>query len=323
MKVEQNDRPMLFSETTISDIFFTEYMPQANGDFIKVYLYLYFLSKYNKDIKLNDLSKKLALPLPIIQNALKYWEEQGVITKKNTGFIMNDLQEIELHKLYKPRVSLSTKDLEKSEQSQYRAKAIESINHSYFQGMMTPSWYNDITLWFKKYQFDEQVMIALFGYCFDKSALHRNYVQTVADAWSKNNIKTFNDLDIYFEKQEKLNKMKKNISKKLGISRKLTQYEEAYIEKWIVDFGFSFDIIELALKRTTSKANPSFDYIDKLLCDWHDRNFKTVSEVETFLVNIKQKNKNIKELEKKTKYNNYEQRQYENLDAFYANQQNA
>ena len=323
MKVEQNDRPMLFSETTISDIFFTEYMPQANGDFIKVYLYLYFLSKYNKDIKLNDLSKKLALPLPIIQNALKYWEEQGVITKKNTGFIMNDLQEIELHKLYKPRVSLSTKDLEKSEQSQYRAKAIESINHSYFQGMMTPSWYNDITLWFKKYQFDEQVMIALFGYCFDKSALHRNYVQTVADAWSKNNIKTFNDLDIYFEKQEKLNKIKKNISKKLGISRKLTQYEEAYIEKWIVDFGFSFDIIELALKRTTSKANPSFDYIDKLLCDWHDRNFKTVSEVETFLVNLKQKNKNIKELEKKTKYNNYEQRQYENLDAFYANQQNA
>ena len=323
MKVEQNDRPMLFSETTISDIFFTEYMPQANGDFIKVYLYLYFLSKYNKDIKLNDLSKKLALPLPVIQNALKYWEEQGVITKKNTGFIMNDLQEIELHKLYKPRVSLSTKDLEKSEQSQYRAKAIESINHSYFQGMMTPSWYNDITLWFKKYQFDEQVMIALFGYCFDKSALHRNYVQTVADAWSKNNIKTFNDLDIYFEKQEKLNKMKKNISKKLGISRKLTQYEEAYIEKWIVDFGFSFDIIELALKRTTSKANPSFDYIDKLLCDWHDRNFKTVSEVETFLVNLKQKNKNIKELEKKTKYNNYEQRQYENLDAFYANQQNA
>lgn len=323
MKVEQNDKSMLFSETTISDIFFTEYMPQANGDFIKVYLYIFFLSKYSKDIKLNDLSKKLALPLPVIQNALKYWEDQGAITKKNTGFIINDLQEIELHKLYKPRVALSSADLEKSEKNQYRAKAIESINQSYFQGMMTPSWYSDITMWFKKYQFDEQVMIALFGYCFDKSALHRNYVQTVADAWSKNNIKTYNDLDIYFEKQEKLNKIKKTISKKLGITRKLTQYEEAYIEKWIVDFGFSLDVIELALKRTTSKANPSFDYIDKLLCDWHDRNLKTVSDVEAFLANLKQKNKNIKELEKKTKYNNYEQRQYQNLDAFYANKQNA
>lgn len=323
MKFESNDRPILFSETAISDIFFTEYMPQANGDFIKVYLYIFFLSKYNKDLKLNDLSKKLALPLPIIQDALKYWEDQGVITKKNTGFIINDLQEIELHKLYKPRVALSSKDIEKSEQSQYRAKAIESINQSYFQGMMTPSWYSDITIWFKKYQFDEQVMIALFGYCFDKSALHRNYVQAVADAWSKNNIRTFNDLDFYFEKQENLNKIKKNISKKLGITRKLTQYEEAYVEKWIVDFGFSFDIIELALKRTTSKSNPSFDYIDKLLCDWYDRNFKTITDIENFLSELKQKNKNIKELEKKTKYNNYEQRQYQNLDAFYANSQNA
>lgn len=323
MKVELGDKSMLFSETTISDIFFTEYMPQASGDFIKVYLYVFFLSKYNKDIKLNDLSKKLALPLPVIQNALKYWEDQGIILKKNTGFIVNDLQEIELHKLYKPRVALSSKELEKSEQSQYRAKAIESINNTYFQGMMTPSWYSDITLWFKKYQFDEQVMIALFGYCYDKSALHRNYIQTVADAWSKNNIKTFNDLDVYFEKQEKLNKIKKTISKKLGIARMLTQYEEAYIEKWIVEFGFNLDIIEIALKRTTSKANPSFDYIDKLLCDWHDRNLKTVIDIQNYITNEKQKNKNIKELEKKTKYNNYEQRQYENLDLFYANKQNA
>jgi hypothetical protein len=45
------------------------------------------LSKYDKDVKLNDLSKKLVLPLKVIQDALKYWEDIGVITKKNTGYI--------------------------------------------------------------------------------------------------------------------------------------------------------------------------------------------------------------------------------------------
>ena len=70
-------------------------------------------------------------------------------------------------------------------------------------------------------------MIALFGYCFDKSALHKNYVQTVAEAWNKNNIKTFNDLDTYYEKQEKLKVIAKTITKKLGLSRLLTQYEYA------------------------------------------------------------------------------------------------
>ena len=81
MKLENTEILPLFSKTEIPDIFFSEYLSQANGDFIKVYLYLLFLSKYDKDVKLNDLSKKLVLPLKVIQDALKYWEDIGVITK--------------------------------------------------------------------------------------------------------------------------------------------------------------------------------------------------------------------------------------------------
>ncbi len=319
MKLEQNDLLPLFSNTTIPDIFFTEYLPQANGDYIKIYLYILFLSKYDKDIKVNDLCKKLGLSLKIVQDGMKYWEDEGVITKKNTGYVLNNLQEIELHHLYKPKASLSAEQIQKSAESQKRAKTIEYINNKFFSGLMPTTWYPDIELWFQKYHFDDEVMIALFEYCFDKSALHRNYIQAVADAWAKNSIKTYNDLDIYYEKQEKLNKTASLISKKLGLSRQLSQYEYAYIEKWLIDFNFSFDIIEIALKRTTSKVNPSFDYIDKLLTDWHDRGFTTTEQVQKFLADIKQKNNNIKELEKKTGYQKYEQRSYDNLNHLYAN----
>ena len=319
MKLENSEISPLFSHTEIPDIFFSEYLSQANGDFIKVYLYLLFLSKYEKDIKINDLCKKLVLPLKTIQDALKYWEDQNVITKKSTGFVLNNLQEVELYKVYKPKTSLSAEELQKSTEGQKRAKAIEYINTKFFSGLMPTSWYPDIELWFKKYNFDEEVMIALFGYCFDKSALHRNYIQTVATAWAKNNIKTFNDLDLYYEKQEKLNAIANTISKKLGLKRSLSQYEYAYIEKWIIDFKYNLDIIEIALKRTTSKANPSFDYLDKLLTDWNDRGFKTSSEVEKFLSDIKQKNKNVQNLEKASGYSVYDQRKYDNLNSLYAN----
>ena len=191
MKLEQCENSMLFSSTEIPDVFFSEYFSQANGNYIKVYLYMVFLSKYNKDIKINDLSKSLAIDFKVIQEALKFWEELGVITKKNNGYILNNLQEIELHKIYSPRLTATPEQAVKNEKNQYRAKAIESINNSYFQGIMSPSWYTDINLWFNKYQFDEQVMIALFRYCYDKSALHRNYVQVVAEAWSKNHIKNY------------------------------------------------------------------------------------------------------------------------------------
>lgn len=291
MKLEQNDMPLLFSSTEIPDVFFTEYFSQANSNYVKVYLYMVFLSKYEKDIKITDLSKKLELDFKVIQDAIKYWEDLQVITKKNTGYIINNLQEIELHKLYKPIVALSADNLKQTAQNQRRAKAIENINNEFFQGIMSPSWYSDIELWFKKYGFDEEVMVALFRYCFNRSALHRNYIQTVADAWYKNNIKTFNDLDSYYEKQEKLNVLYKSISKKLGYNRQLTQYEQAYVEKWSVDYGFSLDIIEIALKKTTSKSNPNFDYLDKLLTDWHDRGFKKSEEIQDFLAQLKQRKK--------------------------------
>ena len=319
MKLENADLSSLFSNTLIPDIFFSEYLSEASGDFIKVYLYMLFLSKYDKDIKINDLSKKLVLPVKTIQDAVKYWEDKCLITKKNTGYVVNSIQEIELHKLYKPKTALSAEQLQKSAENQKRAKAIDYINNKYFSGLMPTTWYPEIELWFKKYGFDEEVMIALFGYCFDMSALHKNYVQAVAEAWNKNNIKTFNDLDVYYEKQEKLKVIAKTISKKLGLSRALTQYEYAYIEKWVVDYGYSLDIIEIALKKTTSKANPNFDYLDKLLTDWHDRGFKTSGEVQSFLNEMKEKNKNVKQLEKTTGYNKYDQRTYDNLDNLYAN----
>ena len=319
MKLENTDLSSLFSNTIIPDIFFSEYLSEASGDFIKVYLYMVFLSKYDKDIKINDLSKKLVLPVKVIQDAIKYWEEQCLITKKNAGYIVNSIQEIELHKLYKPKTALSAEQLQKSAENQKRAKAIDFINNKFFSGLMPTTWYPEIELWFKKYNFDEEVMIALFGYCFDKSALHKNYLQTVAEAWNKNNIRSFNDLDIYYEKQEKINVIAKTISKKLGISRNLTQYEYGYIEKWVIDYNFLMDIIEIALKRTTSKANPSFDYLDKLLTDWHERGFKTANDVQNFLAEMKEKNKNVKKLEKQTGYDKYEQRSYDNLDNLYAN----
>ena len=319
MKLEQSDSSMLFSYTSLPDVFFTEYLSATSGNSIKVYLYILFLSKYNKDIKLNDLSKKLALPLNIIQESLKYWEDTGIITKKGIGYIVNNIQEIELNKLYTPKITINKERAQDIEKDQSRSNAIENINNSFFQGIMSPSWYSDIDSWFKKYNFDEEVMIALFRYCFEKSALHRNYVKAVADAWYGNKIQTFSELEDYYENQEKLNKIKKSIAKKLGLNRSLTQYEEAYIEKWLTEYKYNLDVIEIALKKTTSKSNPNFDYLNKIISDWYEKKLLNSDDVKNYLLEFKNKSKQIKDLEKKTNYQNYEQRNITNFDDLYAN----
>lgn len=319
MKLEQNEKPLLFSETMIPDIFFSEHLSELPGDYLKIYMYILFLSKYGKDIKLNDLSKKLNIPLKSINDGLKFLEGHSLVTKKTTGYIIVDLQEATLHNLYRPNLTISKEKIEQTAKNKSKAKVIEHINNMYFQGIMGPSWYNDIDLWFKKYNFDEQVMIALFDYCYKRSALHRNYIQTVAEAWASNKVKTYNDLDNYYSQQEGLNKMKKSIAKKLGKYNGLTQYEEAYIENWVSNFGYDMNIIEIALKRTTFKQNPTFEYINSIITDWHDRNLRTPSEINAFLEQRKKQDKNAKELKSKVNKANYEQRQYSNLDFLYAN----
>ena len=42
MKLEQNEKNLLFSYTELPDVFFTEYLSMASGDNIKVYLYILF-----------------------------------------------------------------------------------------------------------------------------------------------------------------------------------------------------------------------------------------------------------------------------------------
>lgn len=317
MKLVSNDKSFLFSSTEIPDVFFTEYLPEAKSDFVKVYFYILFLSKYDTEIKINDLSKTLCLDFPVVQDSIKYWEQKGLLVKNPNGYLLANIQEIELNKLYSPKVSLDPETIEKNAENQYHAKVMDSINAQFFSGTMSPSWYADIDLWFEKYGFDEQVMLALFNYAYDNRALHRNYIQTVAEAWSKENIKTFNDLDLYFERREKINILKKNIAKKLNLSRNLTAYDEEYILKWHETYHYNMDIIEIALKKSATKNNIRFEYIDKLLSDWHEKGLSNASEVNTYLDSLKTKEKKTNQIKKMAF--EYTQSTFDNWDALYDN----
>lgn len=319
MKLEQGDKSMIFETTEIPNIFFADYISAMTGDYLKIYLYLIFLSKYNGEININDLSKKLALPINVINEGMKYLENEGFILRKQTGFVIMNLQEKTLNNLYNLKMENSNEQIEKNAKNKQRIKLIEYLNNKYFQGVMGPTWYSDIDTWMDKYGFDDHVIINLFNYCYTKSALHKNYVQTVAEAWGLNNIKNLDDLDNYYRKQEKLMKMKKEIAKKLGRRSGLTQYEESYIETWVNEYKYDLSVIEIALKRTTLRANASFEYINNIIKDWYERNLKTPVQINEFLEQRKKQTKTTKEIEKKVKKESFEQRAYSNLSFLYAN----
>ena len=310
---------------SIPEVFISEYLCTANGDYVKIYLYCSFLCKHNVDISALDLSQKLGISIKAVEQGLKYWEDNGVLIRKGESYILADLKQIEVNKLYTPKLSLSTEDaIKNTEKNVYRSQAISAINDMFFQGLMSETWFADINLLFTKYMFDENVVLSLFNYCYARKALHRKYLFAVADAWAKSNVKTQEDLDRYSLSYEKAIQIKKTIAKKLGLTRKLSEYEEAYVEKWVLEFGYSLDVIEIALRRTTAKTNPSFNYLDKIITDWHERNLNTEAEVNTFIKEQKEKNKAIKNITNSNQtvlqaYKDTATAQYDDLSKFYMN----
>ncbi len=319
MKFEQNEKSMIFAETTIPDIFFAEHLSSMPGDFLKIYLYLVFLSKYNGDININNLSKKLALAINTINEGMQYLEKEGFILRKQNGYVIIDLQEKTLNNIYSLKMEATSEKIEQNAKNKKKLELVKYLNNKYFQGVMGPTWYSDIDIWMDKFGFDEQVMINLFDYCYSKSALHKNYVQAVAEGWKANKIRTVDDLERYYMAQERLMKIKKEIAKKMGKRSGLTQYEEAYIETWVNDYKYDLPVIEIALKRTTSRVNASFDYINNIIKDWHERNLVTPLQINEFLEQRKKQTKDTKELQKQVKKENFEQRTYSNLSFLYAN----
>lgn len=316
MELEKHEM-RLFSSIDIPEIFISDYMQLLDSDSIKVYLYLLFAQKNNIDFTILDLSKRLGSTVEIIKSSFEKLDKLELVLKKPNGYIIKDIREIELNNLYSPKLTSSLEDAVKNaENNKDRLKAITTINNTYFHGTMSPSWFTDIDMMFEKYGFENEVVIALINDCYGKGTLNHKYAMAVANTWNQNRIKSFDDLERYFMNYETKTKLKKQIAKKLGLNRNLTEYEEAYVDKWSNDYKYSLDIIELALKKTTSKTNPSFTYIDKILSDWHEHSLKTIEQINNFSKDFNEKDKFIKQFTKENKLNGYTKRQLNNLDQF-------
>lgn len=314
------------SDVLIPDIFITNYMMGLDEHSLKIYMYLKFMSKNTIDISEEQLIKKIGISKIEFEKAIKQLENEELVLKLEEGYSLVDVKEQELNKTYIPKLKPKS-DGRKTAVEKKRIAAASAINETFFQGIMTLGWYVDISTLFEKYMFAEDVMIALFQYCQERNALRKNYVFKVAETWYKGNVKTFEQLENYLEEQDRINKIKSKIKRAFGLSRNFTEYEEEQINKWINDYKYEYDVIEIALKKTVQKTtNPTINYANAIITSWHEKGFKTATEV------IEENSKVTKQMVSKTavqakkianntnlKHKNYEQRKYDDLESFYDN----
>ena len=72
-----NDCPT--TDTLISNRFIDGFMPQANGEFVKVYLYLLrCIHSHASNCTISEIADKFNNTEMDIQRALRYWQKEGL-----------------------------------------------------------------------------------------------------------------------------------------------------------------------------------------------------------------------------------------------------
>lgn len=304
-------RDMLFSDTPVPDVFICDIMPALPSDCVKVYVYGLFLCKYNKKATLDEIAKKLGLSRDALNAAMVFLENENLLVRTHTGIHFTDIKEREISRFYRRKdVSSPGEALSNTQYNQRRNQCIQSMNQMFFQGSMPGEWYTFIDNLFTQYHFDEDVVISLFQYCYNRDALNRKYIAQVASNWSKKKITSHFELEKYMESFQKTKDLGYQISKALRLNRSLTVFEEEFVEIWANQYGFTMEIIEVALQRTTGKSNLSFRYIDKMLSEWHGAGLKTKDEVIAHTVKKPASAKTEAAASKVPQKNNFKQREY-------------
>jgi len=328
--------------TLVSNRFLDIYMPETNGEFIKIYLYLL---RYSVGHVLPPSFATIADTLNCtekdIERALKYWCKKGILDlafddKKHitqiTFFdldsedVATDSKSPELvittaKALAKVTTPISTpKSLSASRVKELKANEdiaeMLFVAEQYLGKTLSKTDTDRLLYFYEELHFSPDLVEYLIEYCVSKGSKSTRYMEKVALSWHEEGITTVLGAK---ESSDTYNKNYFSVLKAFGISnRNPVDTEVKMMARWFNDFGFSLDIITLACNRTvTTTGKSSFPYADSILTSWHKAGVLTLSDVAN-LDKVHQEKKPAKtkpvNRAKNNKFNSFPQRNYDYKD---------
>ena len=335
--------------TVLTNNFIDNYMPGANGEFVKVYIYLLrLLSDTSVPFSLEQMADHFFCTERDIIRALKYWEKEKLLTLtyRNSEDIADIILNVPPVKSAASDTPVSAAPVTKTETqtssapaqpvkqttrsatalSPDRVKELKQndeivqllyIAEQYLGKTLTPTEMKKILFFYDELKFSPDLIEYLIEYSVSRGHKSMRYIETVALAWADEGITT---VAMAKEANSRYAKEYFTIFKSMGISgRNPVDTEISLMNTWLNDYGFTMDIIQEACSRTVlSTGQPSFQYADKILSGWKDKNVRTLADVR-LLDAQHQRQKLEKNTQRKTaskpaasnRFNNFHQRQYD------------
>lgn len=306
------------SVTCISNNFIDHYMAEANGEYVKIYLYLLrCLGKEDSDFSITTIAQHLGHTDLDVKRALQYWEARHLLrleydwNQQLIGICLVDATPVSMGSFAQshhttplaapvqmqqptPQMSFTASGVtgytghstEKSyspkELSVFKdnkeVKDLLMLAQCYSGKQLTQNDMNTIIFWYDGLSMSPELIEFLINHCASNGHTKLNYMNKIALSWADEGITTLEQAELNVASHSESYRA---VITNLGLgTRSLNPAELTFLNKWTKEYGFSPEIIGEACSRAKLRGtNAPMKYANRILEGWHNSHVSSLKDI--------------------------------------------
>lgn len=254
------------SFTTVSDIFIDQYMPKANGEFVKVYLYLLRATGSGAGIAtISEIADHFSNTEADIIRALNYWASEGILQLQSgaDGQIMGiNLCSLSVSGMQAAQSNIQSAVADNAAQNNLQNSVVNNAAQNILQNSVVNNAAQNIST--VNTRMHDSVVEKLKSQTTDKAASsQKEYTLDEIKEFRKN--PDISELFFIIETY---------------LKHTLSSTDTNMVLYWLDELHFSTDLVEYLVEYCITKGHSSLRYMNKVALGWADAGIKTVDQAK-------------------------------------------
>ncbi|MBQ5440897.1 MAG: DnaD domain protein, partial [Firmicutes bacterium] len=128
----------------------------------------------------------------------------------------------------------------------------------------------EINSWNTELDATKEVIREAFEYCSEIGKTSINYISKVILAWTKEGLKTSEDVRDYLERVSERQGIYRRILNSIGLKRNITEAERKMVDCWFDEMHFDLSRVLEACEKASFTQSPNLKYVNKVLENWKE-----------------------------------------------------
>lgn len=254
------------SFTTVSDIFIDQYMPKANGEFVKVYLYLLRATGSGAGIAtISEIADHFSNTEADIIRALNYWASEGILqvqTGADGQIIGINLCSLSVSGMQAAQSNIQSAVADNAAQNNLQNSVVNNAAQNNLQNSVVNNAAQNIST--ANIRMQDSVVEKLKSQTTDKAASsQKEYTLDEIKEFRKN--PDISELFFIIETY---------------LKHTLSSTDTNMVLYWLDELHFSTDLVEYLVEYCITKGHSSLRYMNKVALGWADAGIKTVDQAK-------------------------------------------